>query len=101
MKIKVGQLKTHLSRYLRELEAGGEPIQVCVREEPVAYLVSVRHQSSEGRPGSRELQSKLERVGLIWNGEGELSEFHPVPSLAEDGKKDVASIPAIRSQRGW
>jgi len=38
MKVKVGQLKTHLSRYLKDVKETGESIEVCVREDTVAYL---------------------------------------------------------------
>ena len=32
MKVRVGQLKTYLSRYLKDIRETGEPIEVCVRE---------------------------------------------------------------------
>lgn len=38
IKVKVGQLKTHLSRYLKNIKETGEPIEVCVREDTVANL---------------------------------------------------------------
>jgi antitoxin (DNA-binding transcriptional repressor) of toxin-antitoxin stability system len=38
MKANVADLKAHLSEYLRQLAETGEPITVCVRNEPVAEL---------------------------------------------------------------
>ena len=38
MKANVADLKAHLSEYLRKLEETGEPITVCIRNEPVAEL---------------------------------------------------------------
>ncbi len=38
MKVKIGELKTHLSKYVQSVRDGGEPIEVCVRGKTVAYL---------------------------------------------------------------
>lgn len=35
MKVKVGELKTNLSNYLRRVRDNGEEIEVCIREEAV------------------------------------------------------------------
>jgi antitoxin (DNA-binding transcriptional repressor) of toxin-antitoxin stability system len=38
MKANVADLKAHLSEYLRQVTETGEPIAVCVRNQPVAEL---------------------------------------------------------------
>jgi antitoxin (DNA-binding transcriptional repressor) of toxin-antitoxin stability system len=105
MKVKIGELKTHLSRYLSELRKGGEAIEVCVREEPVAYLTAI---SADGPKASfdvesAELNKRLKENGLIWDGHfrGKACSFKPKPTLAGDKTRNISTIEAIRAERDW
>ncbi len=105
MKVKVGELKTHLSRYLRELQRDRNPIEVCVREKPVAYLTPADPHPSHGEPDAamRALQEQLQSAGLRWNATGATGkmDFKPNPLPAGDGRKDVHTVEAMRSERNW
>ncbi|OQA25107.1 MAG: hypothetical protein BWY59_01905 [Verrucomicrobia bacterium ADurb.Bin345] len=100
MKVKVAQLKTHLSRYLRELEREGGSIEICVRERPVAYLASARTAPESGETAQQ--QQRLQAVGLKWTPSNVPAEkFEPAPVPAGDGRKNVASVQRMRSERDW
>lgn len=105
MKVKIGELKTHLSRYLADLRKGGEAIEVCVREEPVAYLtvISAKSPESSGFANTVELHGRLKENGLLWDGnfKGRASLFKPKPTLAGDKLSNISSIEAIRAERDW
>jgi antitoxin (DNA-binding transcriptional repressor) of toxin-antitoxin stability system len=105
MKVKVGQLKTHLSAYLRELQRTGEPLEVCVRESVVAYL------SPSGATGTdatrlvdtQIIEQRLKDAGLSLRRPALPSEgpFIPTPTLAGDGKRDISTLPIMRAERDW
>ncbi len=99
MRVKVNELKTHLSRYLKSLDKEG-PIEVCVREEPVAYLVSARNRQAADR---QSLQAQVESAGLSLCLESQASLgvglSEPVP--AGDGRTDVDSVQQMREGRDW
>jgi prevent-host-death family protein len=106
MKVKVGELKTHLSSYLRKVEADGETLEVCVRERPVAYLIPAPKEG-EGSPetagSAGSLSTRLKAQGLLVHGspvvpiKGKL----PVPRLAGDHRSDVDSVAEMRGERDW
>lgn len=102
MKVKIGELKTHLSRYLRQLEKDQEPIAVCLREETVAYLVPAGKESPD--PAHAAVRERLEGIGLSWGDTGtmvspkELS-VHPVKLRGVDRRDDT--VAAMRSAKGW
>lgn len=60
----MGEAKTHLSRLVKEVNETGEPLELCVREETVAYLMPAKKRSQE-EIEREELQKKLKEVGLI------------------------------------
>ena len=100
MKVKVGELKTHLSSYLRKIEESGEPIEVCVRERAVAYLTPVRKESESG---DETLINRLQRAGIAWNGTGGNSgkTLTFEPQVAGDGRTDQISTDKMRKGRDW
>lgn len=106
MKVKVGELKTHLSSYLRKVEEDGEALEVCVRERPVAYLVpAVAADSGDsGEAGAAgSLAARLKAQGLVVSGTPVAARGLklPEPRLAGDQRKDVDSVRAMRSGRDW
>ncbi len=65
MRVKIGELKAKLSAYLKQVRDSGEPIEVCAREDPVAYLVPVGSgNDSEAARGEEELRQRLESMGF-------------------------------------
>ena len=104
MKIRVADLKTNLSRHLRRLRETGEPIEVCVREEPVAYITSAdRHPDSVAKQVDDALQGRLQAAGLLVVSQGGIPAERPdiTASVAGDGRTDIATMKAIRNQRAW
>lgn len=105
MKVKVGELKTHLSRYLSKLQHGGESIEVCVREEPVAYLIPISSDGSHPKEdaGMRQIRERLQRDGVCWDGHpGKAANaFKPEPVPAHDGLTDVDTTERMRMDRDW
>ena len=107
------QLKTHLSRYLRELQDGGEPIEVCVREETVAYLTPAKGGVGPDEPSlDREiklLEENLRAAGLRldaaswrrnWQGRQDAPMVDPPPA-AGDGRTDINTVAQMRQGRPW
>jgi antitoxin (DNA-binding transcriptional repressor) of toxin-antitoxin stability system len=114
-RIKTSELKTHLAHYLRELGEGGEAIEVCVREEPVAYLTSVKGRRAEVRDDAaaeREvvaLDERLRAEGLRVDRASWLRNWQVQPAfdmavpppVAGDGRTDVSSVEQMRLGAGW
>src|SRR5206468_2667781 len=50
MKVNIHDAKTHFSTYIAKLQAGGEPIIICNRNEPVAELRAISAKPKEPRP---------------------------------------------------
>jgi antitoxin (DNA-binding transcriptional repressor) of toxin-antitoxin stability system len=105
MKVKIGQLKTHLSEYLREIQRTGEPLEVCVRETVVAYLTpsSATGSDSVRLAEAPMLEQHLKESGLLWKRSILPSDdpFIPTPTPAGDGKRDISTVPAMRAERDW
>lgn len=112
-RIKTSELKTHLSRYLRELRETGEGIEVCAREEAVAYLTPAKSCREDGAAAiAHELEvlgSRLQAAGLTldvpswrrnWLAGGGFRLDGPPPA-AGDGRSDVSSVQEIRQERDW
>lgn len=99
MKVKVSELKTHLSRYLKEIEEKGT-IEVCLREEPVAYLVAA---GASGQGDPKELEHKVRTAGLILHSASR--ERLPMPrrgpEVAGDGREDISTVEAMRRERDY
>ena len=103
MRVKIGELKAKLSSYLKLVRESGESIEVCAREDPVAYLVPLgREGDSEAARGVEELRERLAVRGLVLGG-GPVAEKprRPDPSLAGDGREDVMSVERMRESRDW
>jgi antitoxin (DNA-binding transcriptional repressor) of toxin-antitoxin stability system len=105
MKVKIGELKTHLSKYLRQMQESREPIEVCMREEPVAYLAPLV-EKAPGAEQSRALQqARLAEVGLsLANGCGAVvrpREFEPAPSPPGDGRRGVDTVREMRESKDY
>lgn len=101
MKVKVGQLKAHLSKYLKSVEETGEPIEVCVREKGVAYLTPLPGKNEADLNRDKQLEARLQAVGLCVTQWGCSSGFEPKPGKPGDGKKIANTILALRGERDW
>jgi len=104
MRVKVAELKTHLSKYLRQIEQDGEPIEVCVREDSVAYLTPARTHDST-RPKKQQLAQQLQAVGIQvsqWGVEApaDLSPQGPLGSC-DNPAGGRNSVESIRRERNW
>lgn len=101
MKVKIGELKTHLSKYLRQLERDEERIEVCVREDTVAYLTSAKAEPANDTE-KRQIAQHLESVGI------EVSQWGAnrisVPAKGGTCKhpaEGANSVESIRQERNW
>lgn len=100
MKVKIGELKTHLSKYLRDLEGSDEPIEVCVREDTVAYLSSAKAEDS-GNPSSARLNRRLEAAGITVSRWGNAAEPLRSPGHCENPVGGPNSVETIRRERNY
>ncbi|HUF62064.1 MAG TPA: type II toxin-antitoxin system prevent-host-death family antitoxin [Verrucomicrobiales bacterium] len=108
MRVESAELKARLSYYLRKLRENGEPIEVLIRDEPVAVLTSIDSRSSTRDPREteelRELANAFSAVGLTLAPgnarRGALPELTP-PATAGDGREDVVSVAALRGEKEW
>lgn len=101
MKVMSAELKTHLGKYLREVEQNRVTLEVCLRDRTVAYLVpsigplpvGVSHSPREalGRVGIRLDPSSPRRAK---------AQISP-PVLAGDGREDLSTVAAMRGDRDW
>lgn len=60
----MGEAKTHLSKLVKQVNETGEPLELCVREETVAYLVPAKKKTDEELE-REEMEKKLKEVGLV------------------------------------
>jgi antitoxin (DNA-binding transcriptional repressor) of toxin-antitoxin stability system len=105
MKVKVGELKTHLSRYLRQLKDSDETIEVCVREQPVAYLTAAKGAATRHPDEQAALQRALAEVGLTLTRGGipdaAADGFVPSPVPAGDKRTDLETVRQMRDQKDY
>lgn len=66
MKVKIAELKNNLSKYVQSVREGGEPVEVCVRETTVAYLVGAEQPKENGQGLNPQLAERLRAKGLRW-----------------------------------
>lgn len=101
MKVKVGELKTHLSKYLRQIEKDGEPIEVCVREDTVAYLAPAKALNPTG-PKQEQMAQQLEAAGIQVSQWGSAAPL-PVGAQGNCGHPTGGhnSVESIRQERNW
>ena len=106
MKVKIADLKTNLSQHLRTMRETGEPIEVCVRETPVAYITSADHSATAKRLSEQmdeELRQRLRARGVMLVASGSRAGSLPEikVSVAGDGRKDLSTIAAQRAEKEW
>jgi len=102
MKVKVGQLKTHLSKYLRQVQETGESIEVCVREKPVAYLTPIEETPTHRSDLTPEVLEQLAQDGItIIPARVPKGDWVPTPGKARDGKTIDNSVVAMRQEKDW
>lgn len=104
MKVKVANLKANLSRYLRQVQESGESIEICVRDERVAYLTpaSAGVLDAGAARESEALRRRLQAAGLVLAAEGSAQPLPRVqPVVAGDGRTDCRTVSALRAGRDW
>jgi antitoxin (DNA-binding transcriptional repressor) of toxin-antitoxin stability system len=101
MKVMSAELKTHLGKYLREVEQNRVTLEVCLRDRTVAYLVPATGPLPTGAPHSP--REALSRVGIRLDSSSPRrakAQIAP-PVLAGDGREDLSSVAAMREDRDW
>jgi prevent-host-death family protein len=106
VKVKTAELKAHLSQYLKGVRDSGEPLEVCVREETVAYLVSARSDMKAKIQAARklaDLQDRLRGSGISLGAAPLVSSALPeiCPVAAGDGREDISTVSEVRASKGW
>lgn len=105
MKVKVGELKTHLSKYLRQMKESNEPIEVCLREEPVAYLTPAKGGLAAHLDEQAALQRDLAEAGLVLVRHGAPAaapdSFVPAPVQAGDQRTDLDTVRQMREEKPY
>ena len=103
MKVKIGELKTHLSKYVQGLRAGGEPVEVCVRDEAVAYLTAAAPGEAAGQARAfQDLGKRLEIDGLhLRPASREKETSLPSPGRPGDGRAALNSVSEMRAGKDW
>jgi len=100
MKVKIGELKTHFSKYLRDLKESDEPIEVCVREDTVAYLTSARAEN-RGHRDPAGLNRRLEAAGITVSKWGSAAEPLRAVGSCESPAGGTNSVETIRRERTY
>ena len=104
MRVKIASLKANLSRYVRQVQRTGEPVEVCVREDAVAYLAPAGPAApdAEAARAAGALRARLRAAGLRLVGEPVGT---PLPAItaatAGDRRTDRATVAELRAERGW
>jgi len=102
MKVKIAELKTHLSKYVQSVRDGGGPIEVCVREQTVAYLTAAEKRETDADNARlRDVEQRLAKEGLRLHAMGRVSKQLYKPGKAGDGENPENSVVSIRRERDW
>lgn len=101
MKVKIAELKNHLSKYVQSVREGGEPVEVCVRETTVAYLVGAEQSEENGHVLNPHLAERLRAKGLRVISHGRTKGKTPPPGEAGDGRSCDNTVVALRAGRDW
>ena len=103
MKVNVGTLKANLSSYLRQVEREHLVVEVCVRDEAVAYLVPAAGSPSHPPGEDAAIRASLERQGLALRTvpAGRMPDWTPRPVPAPDGDTTTETVRAMRSGKDW
>lgn len=104
MKVNSAELKMHLGRYLRDVEQGQLPLEVCIRDRTVAYLVPANLAGQW--PESPERAEALPFLSLKQAGFKVEMATNPAgvqirPVLAGDGRNHVVTVEEMRRGRDW
>ena len=101
MRVKSAELKAHLSKYIQSVRDGSERIEVCVRDQPVAYLTSLDVAECPDSREQRDLATRLERKGLRVAQRGRISGIPLTPGDPGDHRLVENTIVAMRSEKDW
>lgn len=101
MKVKVGQLKANLSRYLKDVRDTGDPIEVCLREETVAYLTPSTPSGTSAPQPNMELERKLKTDGISVSRWGRKPSANLKPGSCASPAKGFNSVESIRAEKNW
>ena len=107
MKVKTADLKANLSSYVRKVRETGEPVEILLREEAVAYLTPVygeKKQTVQEIQDMKALERDLAEIGLtcqMARAGSKPSDVTPAPAVAGDGQADVITVESIRSEKDW
>lgn len=100
MKVKIGELKARFSKYLRDLKESDEPIEVCVREDTVAYLTSAKAEES-GHRDPAGLNRRLQAAGITVSQWGGTAAPLRAPGRCEAPSGGPNSVETIRRERSY
>jgi antitoxin (DNA-binding transcriptional repressor) of toxin-antitoxin stability system len=70
-RVKIAELRNHLSRYLDHVRAGGT-LLVLDRRRPIAEIRPVAAWAARGASGDEEWLAGLERKGILRRGKGRI-----------------------------
>lgn len=101
MKVMSAELKTHLGKYLREVEQNQVTLEVCLRDRTVAYLIPATGPMLVGAPHSPH--EALSHAGIMLDSSSPRrakAQIAP-PVLAGDGRDDLTSVAVMREGRDW
>lgn len=105
MNARIAELKNNLSRLLREMAASGEPITVFDRDTPVAKIIPLRGKKPKATAWEREremLRKSAAKHGVKLNLTAEKpAATTPAPRVARDGRRDVATVAALRAEKNY
>lgn len=101
MKVKIGELKAHLSKYVRQLREEGGAIEVCLREDPVAYLSAAAPSASLGE--TEDAVMSLQKSGLGIQVARKSKDSVRLPKPFKSGRKvsRQSIVEALRRERDW
>ena len=109
MKVKTGELKNNLSRYLKQLAETGESITILDRNRPVAKITPLRGQRGAKRSAwTKERAALLERAAKLGI-KLSVPETEPkllrsiliIPKLAPDGRQDVDTVASMHKEKDY
>jgi antitoxin (DNA-binding transcriptional repressor) of toxin-antitoxin stability system len=88
--------------YLRQVEATGEPLEVCVRETPVAWLAPIQ-KGSEVRTGAESIEvERLRRMGLsVRMSKVPKGNWKPTVGRPGDRRRVENKVVEMRESQDW
>ena len=109
VKVKIAELKDHLSRYLRQVRDTGEAITIYDRDKPVALISAVANEPAKEDPEwdrhRQELEGKARRLGIELRVPKErpplMSDVVGEPQPAPDGRTDIVTVDFVRGDKDY